>query len=479
MTSYDAIVIGFGKAGKTLAGSLAKRGRTVALIERDADMYGGTCINVGCIPSKSLVGSAAEAARHADESVEAKAERYAAAIAEKRRVTSLLRGKNYHKLADLDTVDVIDGTASFVAPGTVLVTRPDGTSERVCSRQVFVNTGARPSDPGIPGIEGNPHAYTSETLMDEDVLPSRLTLVGAGYIGMEFASMYASFGSTVTVLQQGETFLPREDADVAEAIRGLLEGQGVRFVLGADITAIEGGNVRYRGGHPAGEEADEAGREHVLAGDAVLVATGRRPNVADLDLAAAGIQLTERGAIKVDGLLRTTAPDVWAMGDVAGSPQFTYASLDDFRIVAQQLQTGDPLAAGTTDGSWGTPDTSWRTTSQRTNVPYSVFMATPLGRAGITEAQASRAGLDFHVLKMPTAAVPKAQVLRQTGGLLKAVVEDGTDRILGVALLMPEAHEVVNLVSLAIDQGLTAGDLASRIYTHPVMCEALNDLFAL
>lgn len=320
MTSYDAIVIGFGKAGKTLAGLLAKQGRTVALVERDPGMYGGTCINVGCIPSKSLVGSAAEAALHADEPAQYKAARYAAAIAEKRRVTSLLRSKNYHKLADLDAVDVIDGTASFVAPGTVRVTRPDGTSEQLCAPQVFVNTGAQPVDPGIPGITDNPHAYTSETLMEEDVLPSRLTLVGAGYIGMEFASMYASFGSTVTVLQHGEAFLPREDADVAKAIRGLLENQGVRFVLGADVTAIEGGNVRYRGGHPAGEEADEAGREHVLAGDAVLVATGRRPNVDALDLDAAGVQLTERGAIKVDGLLRTTAPGTWAMGDVAGSP---------------------------------------------------------------------------------------------------------------------------------------------------------------
>ncbi|MDD4851100.1 MAG: FAD-dependent oxidoreductase [Gemmiger sp.] len=461
MKQYDAIILGFGKGGKTLAGALAKQGQQVALVEKSTGMYGGTCINVGCIPSKSLVTSAAAAARHPEAPFAEKAAHYAAAVAEKRRVTTMLRGKNYHKLADLPNVTVLDGEGSFVSPTVVAVKTGSGVEE-ITADKIFIDTGAEPITPAIPGLAGNPKAYTSESLMDEDTLPARLTLVGAGYIGMEFASMYASFGSTVTVLQDGDTFLPREDRDVAEEIKKLLEAQGVRFVLGAKVERLDGGSVTFT----TGED------RHTLEGDAVLIATGRRPATAALNAQNAGVSLTPRGAVQVDALLRTTAPGIWAMGDVAGGLQFTYVSLDDYRIVSAQLagKAGHTTANRAGDAA---------TEPNVNNVPYSVFMATPLSRAGISEEDAKRQGLAYRVAKLPTAAIPKAQVLGQTGGFLKAIVDVKTNRLLGAALLCPESYEMINLLSLAIDTGLDVGVLRDRIYTHPTMSEAFNDLFAL
>jgi pyruvate/2-oxoglutarate dehydrogenase complex dihydrolipoamide dehydrogenase (E3) component len=451
MKHYDAIVIGFGKGGKTLTGAMAKMGMSVAIIEKSEMMYGGTCINVGCIPSKSLVTSAAESALRPDAPFEEKAQKYAAAVAEKRRVTGFLRGKNYSKLADLPSVDVILGEAGFISPTAVSVKTADGIIELEADK-LFINTGAEPIIKDIPGLAGNPKVYTSEALMDEDTLPARLTLIGAGYIGMEFASMYTNFGSAVTVLQDGDRFLPKEDEDIAAAIHDIMEKRGVKFVTGAKIKELRGGDVVY----------EKDGAEVVLPGDAVLLATGRRANTASLNCAAAGVELTPRGAVQVDEYLRTTAPNIWAMGDVAGGLQFTYVSLDDYRIVLSQLNGHGE-----------------RTSKNRGSVPYSVFMDTPLSRVGITERDAAEKGLPYRVLKMPAAAVPKAQVLRKTDGMLKAVVNTETGRILGVSLLCAESYEMINTVKLAMDMDAPYTVLRDQIFTHPTMSEALNDLFSL
>lgn len=448
---YDAIIIGFGKAGKTLAGALAKQGKQVALIEKSAQMYGGTCINVGCIPSKSLVTSSEESARHSGDSLGEKAARYAKAIDEKRRVTAFLREKNYNKLNDLENVTIYDGVGRFISATEVEIVTQPGT-EVIEGERIFINTGATAIQLAIPGLEGNPHVYTSETLMDEDKLPERLTLIGAGYIGMEFASMYTNFGSRVTVLQDGTTFLPREDRDVAAMIRTILEKRGVRFILGAKVKSIEGGNVHY--------ELD--GRETTQEGDAILVATGRKANTESLQAENAGVELTSRGAVKVDESLKTTAPNIWAMGDVNGGPQFTFVSLDDYRIVLGQL----------------TEQTTEMDTNRK-NLPYSVFMDTPLSRVGITEAQAAEQNIPVRILKLPTAAVPKAQVLKKTDGFLKAIVHKETGKILGAALLCPESYEMINTVKLAMDLDADYTLLRDQIYTHPTMTEAFNDLFAL
>lgn len=453
MRQVDAAVIGFGKGGKTLAGAFAAAGKTVALIEKSPKMYGGTCINVACIPTKSLVHSAALSAAQGGTFSE-RAARYATAVDEKDRVTGLLRSKNYRKLADLPNVEVVDGTASFADATHLTVAKPDGTRETIEAAQAFINTGARPFVPPIPGVDG-PRVHVSETLLDVRTLPERLVIIGGGYIGMEFASMYANFGSQVTVVQNEDAFLPREDAEIAAAVLDSVEGRGIRVIRGAGVRRID-------------DEADQAvvtveisGAEERLPADAVLVATGRRPNVDGLNLEAAGVELTERGAVRTDEHLRTTAPNIWALGDVAGGLQFTYISLDDSRIVK-----ADVLGDGA------------RTTANRGTVPYSVFLDPPLSRAGMTEQEARAAGFDVKVAKLPAAAIPKAQLLQKPTGLLKAVVDAGTGRILGAHLFCEESYEMINTIKLAMDAGLPYQVLRDAVYTHPTMSEAFNDLFA-
>lgn len=444
--SYDAIIIGFGKAGKTLAADLAGRNWSVALVERSSHMYGGTCINVGCIPSKTLVESAQLSKRCDGED---NAEAYERAIDRKRRVVSMLRQKNYEKLAKLETVDVYDGVGSFIDSNTVAVSSPDGEEWKLGSEHIFINTGARPIMPDVEGLSDNPYVYTSETLMEETRIPKRLVIIGGGYIGMEFASMYADFGSQVTVLQDGEVFLPREDRDIADAIFDMNKRLGVSIVLGASVRRCEGGLVVY----------SHHGEESSVTGDAVLVATGRRPNVESLHVENAGVALDDRGAIKVDDCLRTNVPGIWALGDVNGGPQFTFVSLDDYRIVAAQLR-GDGYSK-----------------ADRAAIPYSVFMDTPLSRVGLTERQAREQGLPIRVCSMPAAAIPKAQAIGKTEGMLKVIVHEETGQVIGAALLCAESYEMINTLSLAMRCGVHYSQLRDAMYTHPTMTEAFNELF--
>lgn len=463
MKHYDAAIIGFGKGGKTLAGALAAAGKDVAVIEQSSRMYGGTCINVACIPTKTLVHAAALSQAQGGTFAE-RAERYAAAIDEKDRVTGMLRGKNYHKIADLPNVDVIDGRASFVdathlaiestaaAAPAVDATAP--APQQIEADRMFINTGARPFVPPIPGID-SPRVFVSETLLDLHDLPERFAVIGGGYIGLEFASMYANFGSQVTVVQDLEEFIPREDAAIAAAVLASLENRGIRIVRGARVVRVDS---------EAAQDTvivEVAGAEERIPADAVLVATGRRPNVEGLALDRAGVELTERGAVRVDEHLRTTAPNIHAMGDVVGGLQFTYISLDDFRIVKDDL-----LGNGA------------RTTENRGAVPYSVFLDPPFSRVGMTEQEARDAGFNVKLAELPAAAIPKAQVLGKPVGLLKAVVDADTDRLLGAHLFCEESHEVINTAKLAIDAGLPYQTLRDAIYTHPTMSEAFNDLFA-
>lgn len=453
MKQYDSLILGFGKAGKTLAARLAAAGKTVALVERSPHMYGGTCINVGCIPSKSLVRSAALSKLHAGAPFAERAALYADAVEQRGRLTASLRDKNLAKVAQLENATVYTGTASFLSPTQVRV-QTDSGALTLEAKQIFINTGASAVLPPIVGLEGNPHVYTSETLMEQPRLPRRLTIIGSGYIGLEFASMYANFGAQVTVLQDHEAFLPREDEDVAAAIHRILEDNGVSFRLGATMERVESGD----GG--ATLSYVWQGRAYAEHADAVLVATGRRPNTDGLNTAAAGVALTERGAVRVDDALRTTAPGVWAMGDVNGGQQFTYVSLDDFRVVWSQLNGGD------------------YTRAQRGTVPYSVFLDPPYSRVGLNEREARAAGYRCKIARLPAAAIPKAQVLQNPAGLLKAVLDEDTGRILGAMLLCEESYEMINLVKLAMDLGAPYSVLRDRIYTHPTMTEAFNDLFA-
>lgn len=454
MKNYDAMIIGFGKAGKTLAADLANRGQKVALVEKSARMYGGTCINVGCIPSKSLITSAKEAViRNAGQWSE-KATFYRQAVAEKQRVTSMLRQKNYDKLINAG-VDVYDGTASFVNDNTVKVSGANRTEE-LTAPQIFVNTGADSFIPPLKGIEG-PRIYTSSTLMDLEELPRRLAIIGGGYIGLEFASMYAGFGSKVFVLQDQNDFLPREDDDIAAEILKVLQAKGIEFYFGVKIDELIDEKDAVRIQYYTAEN-----QLQTLSADAVLIATGRRPNVKDLNPENAHINLTPRGAIEVDKTLKTSNPHVWAMGDVTGGLQFTYISLDDYRIVRSQL-FGDK-----------TYDLE-----QRKNVPYSVFISPAYSRVGLNEKEARENGVKIKVAKLPVAAFPKAHVYKETDGLMKVIVDAASGQLLGAMLFCTESFELINLLKLAMDSGTDYRALRDNIYTHPTMSEAFNDIFAM
>ena len=408
-TKYDAVIIGFGKGGKTMAGALGAAGKKVALIEKSDRMYGGTCINVGCIPTKSLVYRAGLAAAKGG-SFEEKAAAYKAAMEQKEDLTARLRGKNYQKLDSNPNITVIDGTASFQSPHVVEVEK-DGRTFQVEGEQIFINTGSSAFIPPIEGLKGNPYVYTSEGLLNLTELPSRLVIIGGGYIGVEFSSIYASFGSKVTILQDGDIFLPREDEEIAGAVRESLESRGIRVMTGVKVKALE------QAGGKALVAVDNGKEVQKLEAEAVLVATGRRPNTAGLNLEAAGVEIGPRGGIVTDDSLTTTAPHIYAMGDVRGGLQFTYISLDDFRIVKSKVLG---------DGSY--------TLKERGAVPYSVFLIPPFSRVGLSEKEAVEKGYKVKVARLAAAAIPKAQVLEQPSGLLKAVIDEVPSPLISIRM---------------------------------------------
>ncbi len=456
MKTYDAVIIGFGKGGKTLAVELARHGWSVAMIERSDKMYGGTCINIGCIPTKFLIHKAHLATAVGFSDFDRQAAYYEKAVAAKRELTDSLRDLSYRKLADNDRITVYTGEGRFLSPNVVAVQLEEGVEE-IQGREIIVNTGAETVIPPIDGIAQSRHTYTSTSIMELDVLPRHLIVVGGGYIGLEFASMYAAFGSRVTVLEGFSELIPREDRDIAEEVRTVLENKGIEFRLNAKVDFLRDDGSQTH----VGVTDTHEGRSYEIAGDAVLLATGRRPATAGLDLAAAGIETDERGAIRVDEHLRTNVPHVHAVGDVTGGLQFTYISLDDYRIVRDDLLG---------DGA--------RTARNRGPVPYSVFIEPTLSHVGMHEAEAEKAGIAVRVNRIRVATIPRARILGPAEGVLKATIDAHNDRILGCTLFCPESSEAINIVALAMKHGITARELSGSIYTHPSMSESLNDLFA-
>ena len=443
--NYDIVVIGFGKAGKTLAAKFSKAGKSVALVEKDENMYGGTCINVGCIPSKRLI---TDASKSPTGEFEKRAQYYKDTVAEKKKLTAALNKANYDKIASTG-VDIIDGMASFKDDHHIIVSTKDGNIE-IEAEKFIINTGSVTVIPKIEGVESK-GVYTSESIMNLEELPKKLTIVGGGYIGLEFASMYADFGSKVTIVQDSDIFLPREDEDIAKAIREVLESKGVEIVTGAKVTKIEEGSLCY----------ELAGAPKSLNSDAILLAVGRRPNTDGLGCENAGVKLNDRGAVETDKHLKTSANNIWAAGDVCGKLQFTYISLDDSRIIWDEIMGEDK-----------------RTTENRGAFSYSVFINPPFSRVGMSEKDAKAAGIEYRVLSLSANAIPKAKVLRKTDGMLKALVAaDGT--VLGAELFCEESYEMINFIKLAMDYGIKARDIANFIFTHPTMSESLNDLFAM
>lgn len=409
----DVLVIGWGKGGKTLAGALGRQGRTVALVEQSEAMYGGSCINIACVPTKDLVHSASE--RRPDDDPQAW---FTDAVAGRDDLTAKLRARNHAMLAEVDTVTLIDGRARFVGLREVEVTAGSDLL-RIRAESIVINTGTIPATSAIPGASGSARVYDSTTIQHVEPLPERLLIVGGGYVGLEFAGMFANFGSRVTVVDHGERLMRHEDCDVADAVRALLEESGVEFVLGADVERIEDGSDAAL----VAVRAD--GDIRMLTADAVLVATGRAPTTGGLDLDAAGIAVDDRGFVVVDDRLRTSVPGVFAVGDINGGPQFTYISLDDYRIVLDQL-AGDGL----------------RSRADRVAVPSTVFLTPPLARVGMNETQARASGRAVLIASKriaDIAAMPRPKIVGETHGLIKVLVDPDTDLILGATVFSIDA----------------------------------------
>ncbi|PFG39971.1 pyruvate/2-oxoglutarate dehydrogenase complex dihydrolipoamide dehydrogenase (E3) component [Georgenia soli] len=452
----DLLVIGGGKAGKSLAMDRAKAGWKVAMVERDK--IGGTCINVACIPTKSLVGSARtllDARRAAVMGVELAGEPSISLDLLREHKESVVGGMvaAHAKMFPASGMDFMMGTARFTGDRTVEVALNDGGTRVLRGRDVVINTGTTPAVPPLDGIE-SADVWNSETILHLERIPESMIVLGGGYVGCEFASMFAVFGTKVILVQGRDQVLPREDPDVAAGVAGVLSAQGVELRLGARARAVrrEGGREGRGDVVLTLEDGSEIRAEELLA------ATGRAPVTGDLGIDVAGVELTEKGFVAVDAHLRTSADHVWAVGDVAGSPQFTHASWNDYRVLRKQLTGGE----ATTHGRL---------------VPYTVFTTPELARIGLSETEAREQGYEVKVARLDVAAIPRAKTLHDTTGTWKAVVDAATDRILGVALLGHGSGEVLSAVQMAMLGGLPYQQVRDAVITHPTMAEGLNLLF--
>ena len=447
----ENIIIGFGKAGKTLANYLGNKGEKTILVEKSSNMYGGTCINVGCIPSKFLA-TAADRRGYSQVNDE---EYYKNAVVNKKALIAKLNKANYDKVAMNSNVDVIDGLASFKDEHTVNIQTANGVEE-VSADRIFINTGAKPFIPSVEGLEVGNRIHTSETLMNLEDFPKTLTILGSGFIGLEFAATYAKFGTKVTVIDKAEKLLAREDDDVANAVFESYKSLGVEFIFGADTKHVEQDENTVTLSY---EVNGETGK---ISSDVLLVATGRTPNTKELHLENAGVEVSERGFVNVNEHLQTNKPHIFAMGDVNGGPQFTYISLDDYRIVKSYL-----------DGSGA------YIRNDRQPIAFSAFLHPTYSRVGLSEKEARQAGYNIKVATLPVTAIPKAKILGNQTGVYKAIIDADTNQILGTVLFGEESHEVINIVVTAMIAKQPYTALANQIFTHPTMAEALNDLFGL
>ncbi|MGO0905843.1 dihydrolipoyl dehydrogenase family protein [Clostridioides difficile] len=449
---FDVIIIGFGKGGKTLAGDLANRGLKVALVEKSNKMYGGTCINVACIPTKSLENSGSNV-RNINSWNDAQIE-YEKAIDKKETLITKLREANYNKLNSNDNVTVFTGMGTFIDENTVEVKTENEVYELV-SEKIFINTGSKSFIPNIKGIENNNIVYNSESLMNLRTLPKKMTIIGAGFIGLEFAGIYSSFGTEVTILNSNNGILLNEDIEDSQEIIKLLEKRNVKIINNTKVKEIKEVSNFATVEYEINSELKE------IKSDIILVATGRKANTEGLGLENAGIELNERGFIKVSDTLKTNKEHIWAIGDINGGPQFTYISLDDYRIIINQL--------------FGNKT---RTTSNRKNIPNAIFISPAFSRVGLNVKQAKEKGYDVLVAKMPVEAIPRAKQIGKTDGFIKIIIDKNSNKILGASMICDDSSEIIHLIQLAIDLEVEYTYLRDRVYAHPTMTEALNDVLS-
>jgi pyruvate/2-oxoglutarate dehydrogenase complex dihydrolipoamide dehydrogenase (E3) component len=453
---YDVLVIGAGQSGGPLSTAFARAGRKTAIVEREH--VGGTCINEGCTPTKTMVASARVAylaRRGADYGVRTGpvSVDLAKVRQRKRDIVDSFRGGSERRITGTPGVDLLKGEARFIGPKRVAVRLSTGETRELHAETIIINAGARPVIPRLPGIE-SVRVLTSTTIMELDAVPDHLLVLGGGYVGLEFGQMFRRFGSRVTIAQRGAQLLPREDADIVEAITGILREDGIEVLLQTDAVRAEpgtGGGVRLVVRGPDGERT--------LEGSHLLAAAGRTPNTDTLDPAAAGITVDGRGNIPVNERLETNVPGIYAVGDVNGGPAFTHISYDDFRILRTNLIEG------------GSASTTGRL------VPYTVFIDPQLGRVGMSERDAAREGRQVRVARMPMNYVARALEVDESRGMMKAIVDAESAQILGAAVLGIEGGELMAMFEIAMLGQLPYTVLKEAIFAHPTLAESLNTLF--
>ncbi|HEY7326284.1 MAG TPA: mercuric reductase [Gemmataceae bacterium] len=452
---FDAIILGTGQAGKPLALDLAGAGRRTAVIEREH--VGGTCVNVGCTPTKTMVASARVAylaRRAAEYGVHCGPVTIDMAQVRRRKqaIVDDFRTGGQRRLEKAENIELIFGEGRFTSPKVVEVTLKTGGTRTLTADTIFINTGGRPSRPAIPGLD-SVTALDSTSIMELDALPKHLLVLGGGYIGLEFGQMFRRFGSAVTLVQHGKQLLSREDPDVAEEVRKVLEEDGIEILLeteavGAHAVA-DGVALQLRG---------SAG-ERTITGTHLLIAVGRVPNSNRLNLSAADVKVDAHGFIPVNDRLETNVPGIYALGDVKGGPAFTHIAYDDYRIIRNNLLRGG------------------NSTIRDRPVPYTVYIDPQLGRIGLTEQEARAQGRSIHIAKIPMAWVARALETAEPRGFIKAIVDAQSKRILGAAVLAIEGGEIMSMLQIAMMGKLPYTALEDGVFAHPALSEGLNTLF--
>jgi pyruvate/2-oxoglutarate dehydrogenase complex dihydrolipoamide dehydrogenase (E3) component len=452
---YDAIVIGSGQGGTPLSMALAKAGMRTALIERKH--IGGTCINEGCTPTKTMVasGRVAYLARRAADygvhtgpiSIDLERVRQ-----RKRDIVASFRGGSETRIGKTQNLELIMGEAAFSGAKTIAVRTKDGAQRALSADRIFINAGTRASRPKLEGLD-RVAALDNESIMELGAVPEHLLILGGGYIGLEFGQLFRRFGSRVTIVQSGGQLLTREDSDIAEEVVKILRQDGVEVVLRAKAKRVD------QAGEKIQLQIESGGQVTALTGSHLLVATGRTPNSDTLSLSAAAVKTDDHGFIQVNDRLETSADGIYALGDIKGGPAFTHISYDDFRIIRANLLEGK--AASTKDRQ----------------VPYCVFIDPQLGRVGLTESEAHAREQKIRVAKLPMTSVARALELDETRGFMKAIVDADTQQILGAAVLGIEGGEVMSVLETAMMGKLPYTALRDGTYAHPTLAESLNNLF--